>query len=58
MEDAIAEHETERIGKLSAEEVEAELRAEGIDPARADEVARRALAAADAAAKPPKRRPR
>jgi hypothetical protein len=48
IEDCIAEAEVERIGKLSPEELQAELRANGVDPKRAQEILRRALAQVDA----------
>ena len=48
IEDCIAEHEAERIAKLSREELEAEMRAKGLDPKRAQEILRRAITAADA----------
>jgi hypothetical protein len=48
IEDCIAEAELERIGELSPEELEAEMRAKGYDPSRAREIARRALEQANA----------
>jgi hypothetical protein len=52
IEDALAEQEVERIGELSPEQLAAEMKKEGRDPARARAVAERALAAVDASAEP------
>jgi hypothetical protein len=54
IEDCIAEAELERIEKLSPEELEAEMRASGLDPKRADAIFRAALAAADAREEAPR----
>ena len=62
IEDAIAEHEVERAGELSGDELAAEMKKAGLDPARAKAITEKALAAAAATsapgAKPAAARPR
>jgi hypothetical protein len=54
IEDAIAENDAERAGELSGDELAAEMKKAGLDPARARALTDKALAAAPAAA-PPRR---